>query len=304
MDKLNSLIIFVRAAQHRSFSVAARQLGISPSSVSKAVLRLEESVGTRLFNRTTRAITLTEDGAAFYERCQQILDELEEAELELGRARSTPTGTLRINLTTPLGRLHIVPVLPLFAAKYPNLKLDVSLTDRMVDLIEEGIDAVVRIGSGPDSRLIVRGLATARLVVCASPTYLARHGEPKTPEDLKHHNCVSFVSSRTGRAVEWLFQRDGQKFNLVVDGNLRLDHCEALLDVALRGAGLVQVYNYMAARAIVLGEVKPVLESYVAPGSSISVLYPQKRHLSAKVCAFVDFISDLMTQLKQQRIVD
>lgn len=304
MDKLNSLIIFVRAAQHRSFSVAARQLGISPSSVSKAVLRLEESVGTRLFNRTTRTITLTEDGAAFYERCQQILDELEEAELELGRARSTPTGTLRINLTTALGRLHIVPVLPLFAAKYPNLKLDVSLTDRMVDLIEEGIDAVVRIGSGPDSRLIMRGLATARLVVCASPTYLARHGEPKTPEDLKHHNCVSFVSSRTGRAVEWLFQRDGQKFNLAVDGNLRLDHGEALLDVALRGAGLVQVYNYMAARAIALGEIKPVLESYVAPGSPISVLYPQKRHLPTKVRAFVDFISDLMTQLRQQRIVE
>lgn len=304
MDKLNSLLIFVRAAQGRSFSVAARQLGMSPSTVSKAVLRLEESVGTRLFNRTTRIITLTEDGAAFYERCRQILDELEEAELELSRARSMPSGTLRIDLTMALGRLHIVPVLPLFATKYPGLKLDVSLNDRMVDLIEEGIDAVVRIGSGPDSRLIMRRLATARLVVCATPDYLKRYGEPKTPEDLKHHNCVSFVSSRTGRTAEWSFQRDRQEFNLLVDGDFRLNHSEAMLDVAISGAGLVQVFNYIAGMAITRGELKPVLEDYAAPGSAIAVVYPQKRHLSAKVRAFVDFMNELMAQLQQQGIVE
>lgn len=240
----------------------------------KALQRLEEHLDIRLLNRTTRSITLTDDGAAFYERCCQILSELEEAELELSRASSTPTGTLRIDLTAALGRLHIVPTLPKFAAKYPNLKLDVSLTERMVDLIEEGIDAVVRIGSGPDSRLIMHSLATARFVVCASPAYLARYGEPETPEDLKHHNCLSFVSSRTGRAVEWLFQHNEQEFNLSLDGNLRLDCGEALLDVALSGAGIVQVFNYIAGGAIAQGKLKPVLEAYAAPGSAIAVIYP------------------------------
>jgi len=304
MDKLKSLIIFVRAAQNRSFSVAARQLGMSPSTVSKAVLRLEEDLGIRLLNRTTRSVTLTDDGAAFYERCRQILSELEEAELELGKARSMPTGKLRLDLTIELGRLHIVPALPSFIAKYPELKLDVSLNNRMVDLIEEGIDAVVRIGTGPDSRLIMHRLATARFIVCAAPAYLARHTEPETPEDLRHHNCINFVSPQTGRVFEWLFQRDGQEFRLPVDGNFRLNHGEALLDAAIGGAGLVQVYNYIAGAALTRGELKPVLEGYAAPGTAIAVVYPQKRHLSAKIRAFFDFMSELMGKLRRERIVE
>lgn len=302
MDKLNSLIIFVRAAHNRSFSIAARQLGMSPSSVSKAVLRLEERLGTRLFNRTTRSITLTEDGAAFYERCRQIISDIEEAELELSKARTQPKGTLRIDLTMALGRMHIVPALPKFAAQYPDLKLDVSLNDRIVDIIEEGIDAVVRVGTGPDSRLIMHRVATARFIVCAAPSYLERYGEPEIPEDLKQHNCVNFIYPQTGRDYEWLFQRDGIEFRLPVEGTIRIDHAEALLDAAIGGAGLVQVYNYIASAAIERGQLKPVLESYAAKGSAIAVIYPQKRHLSAKVRAFVDFMSELMTQLRQERM--
>lgn len=304
MDKLNCLLVFVCAASNRSFSVAARQLGMSPSTVSKAVQRLEEDLGIRLLNRTTRSITLTADGAAFYDRCRQILSDLEEAELDLGRARVQPTGTLRIDLTTELGRLHIVPALPRFIAQYPDLKLDVSLNNRMVDLIEEGIDAAVRIGTGPDSQLIMHGLATARFLVCAAPSYLARYGEPKTLEDLKHHNCVTFVSSWTGRVFDWLFWHDGQEIRLAVDGNLRLNHGESLLDVAIAGAGLVQVYNYIAGAAITSGELKPVLEPYAAPGTSIAVIYPQKRHLSAKVRAFVGFMGELTARLRQEQIVE
>jgi LysR family transcriptional regulator for bpeEF and oprC len=304
MDKFNDIAIFVRAAQNRSFSVAARQLGVSPSAVSKAVQRLEENLDIRLLNRTTRNITLTDDGAVFYERCRQILRELEEAELELGKSRSDPTGTLRIDLTIELGRLHVIPALPRFIAQYPALKLDVTFNNRMVDLIEEGIDAVVRIGSGPDSRLIMHSLATARYIVCASPSYLMRYGEPKTPEDLLNYNCITFVSPQTGRIFEWLFQRDGQEFRLPIDGNLRLSHGEALLDVAIRGIGLVQIHNYIAGEAISQGKLKPVLESYAVSGTPISVVYPQKRHLSAKVRAFVDFMSELMAQLRQDNIVE
>ena len=159
---INNLMIFVRAAQDRNFSVAARQLGLSPSTVSKAVLRLEEHLGTRLLNRTARSGTLTEDGAVFYEYCRQILSNLEEAELALGKSSSTPVGTLRIDLTVALGRIHIVPALPRLAAQYPDLKFDLTFSDRRVDLVEEGIDAVVRVGSGPDSRLIKCPLDTAR----------------------------------------------------------------------------------------------------------------------------------------------
>jgi LysR family transcriptional regulator for bpeEF and oprC len=304
MDKFNDIAIFVRAAQNQSFSVAARQLGMSPSAVSKAVQRLEEHLEIRLFNRTTRSLSLTEDGAAFYDRCRQILNELEEAEHEVSKSRSMPTGTLRLDFTIELGRLHIIPALPSFITQYPDLKLDVTFSNRMVDLIEEGIDAVVRIGSGPDSRLIMHRLATARLIVCAAPNYLIRYGEPKIPEDLISHNCMTFVSPHTGRVFEWLFQRDGIEFQLPVDGNLRLSHGEALLDVGIKGVGLVQVHNYIAGEAIAIGKLKPVLESYATLGSAISVVYPQKRHLSAKVRAFVDFMSELMTQLRQDNIVE
>lgn len=304
MDKLNSLMIFVRAAQNRNFSIAARQLGLSPSTVSKAVLRLEEQLGTRLLNRTARSVTLTEDGTVFYEYCRQILSDLEEASLALSKSRSTPTGTLRIDLTVALGRLHIVPALPRFAAQYPDLKFDVTLGDRRVDLIEEGIDAVVRVGSGPDSRLIMHPLATARYLVCAEPGYLVRYGEPKIPEDLQQHNCLNLVLPQTGRIREWIFQSDSQEFRMSVDGSFRFNHAEALLEAAIAGAGLIQLYNFLVGPAIARGDLKPVLESYAPPGSPISVVYPQKRHLSAKVRAFVNFMSELMAQLRQQRIVE
>ncbi|MBW4599291.1 MAG: LysR family transcriptional regulator [Calothrix sp. FI2-JRJ7] len=304
MDKFNDINIFVRSAQTRSFSVAAQHLGMSPSAVSKAVMRLEDSLGIRLMNRTTRKITLTDDGAAFYERCRQILGELEEAELELKRAQSTPTGTLRIDLTTELGLLHIIPVLPKFIERYPDLKLNISLSNRIADVIEEGIDAVVRIGVGPDSSLIMHGLGTARFIVCAAPNYLKRYGIPQTLEDLKHHNCITFVSPWTGRVFDWQFQDNGQQINIPVEGNLCLNNGKSLLDVALAGVGLVQVYNYIAGEAIAQGKLKPVLENYVAPGTPISVVYPQKRHLSAKIRAFIDFMSELMKQLRQQKIVE
>ncbi|RUT04152.1 LysR family transcriptional regulator [Chroococcidiopsis cubana SAG 39.79] len=277
---------------------------MSPSAVSKAVMRLEESLSIRLMNRTTRKITLTDDGAAFYERCQQILGELEEAELELKRSQLTPTGTLRIDLTTELGQIHIIPALPQFIERYPDLKLNISVSNRIADVIEEGIDAVVRIGAGPDSSLIMHGVGMARFIVCAAPNYLRRYGIPQTLEDLKHHNCISFVSPWTGRVFDWQFQQDGQKIRLPVEGNLYLNNGESILDVALAGVGLVQVYNYIAGEAIAQDKLKPVLEKYAAPGSPISVVYPQKRHLSAKVRVFVDFMNELMEQLRQQKIVE
>lgn len=297
-------MIFVRAAQHRSFSVAARQLGMSPSAVSRAVQRLEERLGARLLTRTTRNLSLTEDGAAFYESVARILNELEEAELALSKSQSTPIGTLRINLTAALGRLYIVPALPRLAALYPELKFDITLDDRKVDLIEEGLDAVVRVGSSPDSNLIMRPLATARLVVCAAPEYLKRYREPQTLEDLQHHNCLNLVLPQTGQVRDWLFERDGQTVRVPVDGTFWLNHAESLVEAAASGAGIIQLFNYLVFPKIASGLLKPVLENYAGAGLPISVIYPTRRHLSAKVRAFVEFMVDLMTQLRQRRIVE
>ncbi|MBD2101000.1 LysR family transcriptional regulator [Leptolyngbya sp. FACHB-261] len=304
MEQIGDLVMFVQAAQQLSFSVAARQLGLSPSSVSRAVQRLEERLKARLFNRSTRSIALTEDGSVFYDYCRQILSDLEEAELVLSQSRSHPRGTLRIGLTVALGRLYITPALPHFTAQYPDLNLDITLGDRRADLIEEGIDAVVRVGHTPDSRLVIRPLAIARFFVCATPAYLARHGEPQTLADLQHHNCLNLVLPQTGRVRDWVFQHKGQELHLAVDGNFRCDHAEALLEAALAHAGLIQLYNFLVNPAIIRGELKPVLESYTVPGFPISVLYPHKRHLSAKVHVFVEFMTELMEGLKRDRIVE
>lgn len=305
MDKLKSLVIFIRSAQHHSFSEAARQLSMSPSAVSRAVLRLEDDLGIRLLQRTTRSLTLTEDGNRFYDRCQQILNELEEAELEIKQSQSRPTGTLRLDLSTALGKLHIAPALPRFAAQYPDLHLNVSFSDRLIDLIEEGVDATVRVGTGSDSRLIMRPLATMRFITCASPHYLTLHGAPSTPADLKHHRCVNFIYPQTRREFEWRFEQNGQPLNLSVKSSLQFDDAEAVVNAAAQGAGIMQMPKYIAAAAIARGELQPILPDYTSrAGLPIAVIYPQKRHLSIKVRVFVDYMTELMAGLKQTGTVD
>lgn len=303
MDKLNDLTMFVRSAQTLSFSEAARQLGMSPSAVSKSIQRLEERLGVRLLNRTTRRLSLTQDGTAFFERSRQILEDIEEAELGLMRSQTTPTGVLRVDLSASLGRMHIIPALPRLLAQYPDLKVDVSLTNRMVDPIEEGLDAVVRVGTGRDNSSIVQPVAVAKFMVCAAPSYLQRYGTPETIADLKDHNCLAFISAWTGKSYDWQFQQEGETILQPVQGNLRLDSGEALLETAIAGAGIVQLYNYIAARAIADGKLESILENLAPPGLPISVVYPEKRHLSAKVRAFVEFVQELGTELKHKGIV-
>ena len=305
MDKLKSLMIFIRSAQCGSFSEAARQLGMAPSAVSRAVLRLEDDLGARLLQRTTRSLTLTEDGDRFYQRAQQILSDLEEAELEVKRSQSSPTGTLRLDLSFTFGKLHIAPVLLQFATQYPDLKLNVSFNDRLLDLIEEGIDATVRIGTPSDSSLIMHHLATARYVTCASPQYLAQQGIPTTPTELLQHRCVNFIFSQSRQEHKWKFEQDGKAIELTVDSYLRFDNSEVILEAVIQGAGVVQLPKFIAANAIARGELQPILQSY---GSQVAlpivVLYPQKRYLSAKVRVFVEFMTDLAVALKQTDVVD
>jgi len=290
MDNLSGILAFVRAAEARSFTKAARQLGMSPSGVSKAISRLEDQFKVRLLHRTSRSVTMTPEGTAFYERCRQILADLGDAEQLLSQARETPRGVLRITLPLSVGRLHLARVLPEFVERYPELTVEASLTDRLVDLIEEGYDVAVRMGKPPDTRLIARKLATASLTTCASPAYLKRNGLPRTPEDLAGHNCIRFVVPATGRAQDWKFQRDGKRFGISVSGNLTLDHAEALVEAALAGTALIQISSYVTGAAIRDGRLKAVLTGFEVESPAIWVMYPQNRHLTPRVRAFVDFL--------------
>lgn len=295
----------MRSAQCGSFSEAARQLGMAPSAVSRAVLRLEDDLGARLLQRTTRSLTLTEDGNRFYQRAQQILNDLEEAELEVKQSQSSPTGTLRLDLSFTFGKLHIAPALLQFTTQHPELKLNVSFNDRLLDLIEEGIDATVRIGTPSDSSLIMHHLATAHYVTCASLQYLAQKGTPTIPTELLQHRCVNFIFSQSRQEHKWKFEQNGKAIDLNVDSYLRFDNSEVILEAVIQGAGVVQLPRFIAANSIALGHLRPILQSYASRfGLPIAVLYPQKRYLSAKVRVFVEFMTELTAALKQTDVVD
>lgn len=278
---------------------------MAPSAVSRAILRLEDELGVRLLQRTTRSLTLSEDGNRFYQRAQHILNDLEEAELEVKQAQSVPIGTLRLDLSFTFGKLHIAPALLKFAAQHPELKLNVSFNDRLLNLIEESIDATVRIGMPSDSSLIMRHLATARYVTCASPQYLAQQGTPTTPTDLLQHRCVNFIFPQTRREYDWKFEQAGKAIDLVVNSYLQFDNSEVILAAVIQGAGVVQLPKFIAANAIACGDLQPILQSYAPQaGLPIAVLYPQKRYLSAKVRVFVEFMTELAAALKQSDVVD
>lgn len=306
MDRLTSLLLFVRAAQQGNFTAAARLAGTSPSSISRAVRQLEERLGVRLLNRTTRSIALTEEGLVFFERCRQILGELEEAETVLSQAHLAPTGTLKLNFPAAFGRMHISPALPRFIERYPQLQLEVGFDERQVNLIEQGVDAIVRIGRSPDSSLQMRPLARARLITCAAPAYLARTRIPHSPAKLEDCHCLNFVLPQIGRPREWQFSKEGstEVFTLPVPGRLSFDDPQALLTAAVAGGGLIQMYNFLVWPAIASGTLIPVLEQFAPPSVPISVLYPQKKFLPARVGAFLTFLDELVDGLRKQHILD
>lgn len=290
MQDLRTLAIFVKVAERRSFVGAATDLGITQSGVSNAINRLEDQLGVRLLARTTRRVSLTEDGAAFFERCRQVLAELEEAELVLKETRFRPTGRLRIDMPVSFGRLKVVPLLGPFQAQYPELKLALSFTDRYVDLIEEGIDVCLRFGTLQDSSLMARRLTRTQFRVVGAPSYFAKHERPKTPDDLAAHNCLAVTLRDTRLAREWRFVRDGEETTIAPKGNMSFSDGAALCDAACAGYGLAQLHDYYIDNALVAGQLEPVLENFKPNVDPIWLVYPQTRHLSPKVRAFIDFM--------------
>ena len=290
MDSLSDIAVFVQVVDAGSFTAAAEKLGLSKSVVSKYVTRLEDRLGARLLNRTTRRLSLTEVGRVFYERSQQGLREIEEAEAEVSRLQGAPRGMLRLNSPMSFGILHIAPALPEFLALYPDLSVDMSLDDRRVDLVEEGFDLAVRIGELPDSSLLARRLGPCRHVVCGAPGYFRRHGIPRTPEDLRVHNAITFKYQDT--PGEWHFvSPDDTVIRITVSGSIQMNNSLGLREVVMHEAGLTLTPTLLVGDDIKAGRLQAVLSGYKALEVSIYAVYPQRRHLSPKVRAFVDFMS-------------
>jgi LysR family transcriptional regulator, regulator for bpeEF and oprC len=291
MLDLKTLAIFVKVAERRSFAQAAQNLGITQSGVSNAISRLEERLGVLLLARTTRRVNLTDDGAAFLDRCRRIIADLEEAEMMLGQARLAPTGRLRVDLPVSFGRLKIVPLLGAFRDQYPEVALTLSFTDRYVDLIEEGIDVAARMGALQDSSLIARRITQSRFRVFGSPAYFAKHGKPRTPEDLRSHNCIAFTSRETRLVRDWRFRRGTADLTIAPRGDLALSDGAAICEAACAGYGLVQMHDYYADAPLAAGTLEVALERFEPAPNPTSLVYPQTRHLLPKVRVFVDFMT-------------
>ena len=288
MESLNGIAFFVQAAENRSFSAAGRVLGISSSAVGKSVARLEERLGVRLFHRSTRSITLTAEGALFLERCRRILSEIEAAELELSETRLAPRGKLRVSL--PLVGGLVMPALTAFMHRYPAIELDVDFSDRLVDVVTEGFDAVIRTGEPTDSRLMSRQLGTFKLLLVASPEYLLRHGRPRIPADLVQHACLQHKFPSNGKFEPWPLRVALGEAEPVLPASMVCNTTEVLIHVARDGLGIACLPDFMVRNAIASGELITVLDDFNQHQGTFRMLWPSSKHLTPKLRVFVDFM--------------
>jgi LysR family transcriptional regulator for bpeEF and oprC len=293
MDKLQAMEVFVQVVDAGGFTRAAENMQLPKATVSTLISNLEAALSVKLLNRTTRQVSVTADGAAYYERCLSILADVREAEDSLSKTRASPSGRLRVDVPTGLGRNLIIPALPAFFERYPDIQVEIGCSDRLVDLIEEGVDCAVRGGELADSTLIARRVGTVYLVTCAAPSYLARYGRPGHPNDLQTHRCVNYFSAKTGKIYEWDFARGDERVKLRVPGMLAVNDSDAYLAATLAGIGISQ--NALAAVRphLETGELEIVLDEWCVDPIPLHVVYPQNRHLSAKVRVFVEWIAEL-----------
>jgi LysR family transcriptional regulator, regulator for bpeEF and oprC len=296
MNKLQAIEVFVQVVDTGSFTRAAENLKLPKATVSTLIQSLESSLSAKLLHRTTRKVSVTAEGAAYHERCLRILSDVREADESLSRTRRSPAGRLRVDAPTGLASLVIIPALPEFFARYPDIHLELGCSDRPVDLIEEGVDCAVRGGELGDSRLVARRVGAMHYVTCASPAYIERHGRPLHPDDLARHRCVNYFSARTGEMFHWDFTRGGERVQLVLPGQIALNDSYAYTAAGLSGLGIVQMANFLLRPMIEDGRFVPVLEDWSNDPMPIHVVFPQNRHLSNKVRVFVDWVAELFAK--------
>jgi len=301
MDRLSAMQVFVRVVDTGGFSRAAGVLQMPKATVTTLIKNLEAHLGTRLLNRTTRRVTVTADGAAYYERCVSILGQIEETEGALGRTNSSPRGRLRIDVPVTFGRRVLVPALPDFFARYPDIRLEVGCSDRPADLIEEGVDCVVRGGVQPDSSLVARRVGTVEFATCATPGYLATFGVPTHPNDLSRHRCINYFSGKTGRIRSWNFIKGMDRIELEPESFLAFNDGEAYLEAGLAGLGIMNTGLFLLKDSLASGALVRVLADWRAESLPVWIMYPQNRHLSAKVRVFVEWVAELFDRAPMHR---
>ena len=287
------MLVFSKVVQGGSLSAAARELGISPAVVSRTLAAMEARLGVRLINRTTRSLHLTDEGASYYETCSRILAEIEEADAAAAARRVEPQGMLRVALPASFGLNHIAPLIPRFAERYPKVELALSLSDRSINLIEEGFDLAIRIAELKDSSLAARKLAPNRRVVCASPAYLRQHVEPKTPQDLARHNCL-IATWEQGMAMNWEYKSPvGKRGSVRVTGRYACDNWEVLREWAVAGLGVALKSTWDVRKHLEDGSLVPLMPGYdFSSDVGIYAVYPHRRHLPAKTRVFIDFLAE------------
>jgi DNA-binding transcriptional LysR family regulator len=290
VDKLTSMNVFVRVARGGSFASGARELGISRAMATKHIMQLEGSLGTRLFNRTTRSLSLTDVGASYLERCQQVLLDVEEMEAAVTHLQTEPRGLLKISAPPVIGATHIARAVAEFLKIHPDLTIDMILQSSPGDLIDEGIDIAIYLGAMDDTSMVARKLASSSLVVCGSPEYLAKNGIPKTPDDLLTHSCL--VNWAIAPRNKWQFKSEAGFKVINVSGRMQSNAAHTIRIAAINGLGLVMLPIYVVGNDIEKGALKVVLENYSLPPLDIHAVYPHRKYLSAKVRGFIDFLQE------------
>lgn len=304
MDRFVAMQAFARVVETGSFTKAAETLHVSKTSVTQLVQQLEARLRVRLLNRTTRKVNVTADGAAYYERVVRLLADLDDAETSLSSASASPRGRLRVDVPSPFARMILIPALPAFQAKYPEIQLDLGVSDRMVDLIDENVDCVVRGGELTDLSLMARHIGDLRLGVYAAPSYLERAGTPSHPQDLEdtHHRIVGFLWARTGKVFPYAMHCNGERANVLGRYVLSVDDGNAYLAAGLAGLGVLWLPDYMSRDHLARGELVPLFENWRLDSMPMYVAFPPNRHVSAKLRVFIDWVAELMAQ--QEPVTD
>ncbi len=292
MDRLESMSMFVRVVEAGSFSAVAKELKTTQPTVSKHIADLENWLGAKLLNRSTRSLALTEVGRDYYKRSIRILQDIEEAEKAAGELQTKPRGMLRVSTATAFGNLHLIPYLPDFLAKYPDISLELLLNDRLVDLVQEKVDIAIRVGMLPDSTLMARKLANCPRITVATPEYLQAHGSPLHPKDLEQHSCIVYTGNP--RAKSWAFLENNTLSSINVSGKFMTNNSAAYQTALLQGMGIGNVPMWLVVKEVMSGKLVTVLDEFRTPAQPVSAVYLPGLHLPLKISCFLDFFSEKM----------